>query len=102
MTDPEFKNVSTFKEQGLNVVFNLWYGVAVPKGLPKDVKAKLTEGFKEIINDPEFQKNMENLGMTVEYLGSQDFSEKWIADNERFTKGIKEMGIAKRIMMQKQ
>ncbi len=101
LTDPDFKNVPTFKEEGLNVVFAMWYGVAAPKGLPENIKTRLAEGFKEIYNDPELKKNMQDLGMTVEYLGPQEFSEKWSNETVRLTKIVKETGIAERIASQK-
>lgn len=101
LTEPEFKDVPTFIEQGHNVIFNSWYGIGASKELPKAEKDRLSEGLKGMINDPEFKKNMEGLGMTVEYLGPQEFSEKWNSETVRLTKIIQETGIADRIAAQK-
>lgn len=101
LTDPVFKNVPTFKEQKLDVVFSLWYGVGAPKDLPKDVNSRLVEGLKGIIQDPDFQKNMEDLGMRAEYLGPQEFSQKWNYDSAQLSRIIKETGMAERIASQK-
>jgi len=101
LTQPEFADVPTFKEKGFNVVFTVWQGIAAPKELPEDVKNKLAQGFKEIVTTPEFIENMENMGMTVEYLDPKESTEKWISDSIRLTKIVQETGIAERIAAQK-
>lgn len=101
MTDPELKNVPTFKEKGVDVSLNLWFGIAAPKGLPPDVKTRLNEGLKGIFNDPEFIKNMTDLGLPVEYIGPQEFADKWVSESTRLTKIIQETGILERIASQK-
>lgn len=101
LTDPDFKDVPTFKEHGLNVVMNIWHGLGAPKGLPEDVKARLVEGFKGIMNDPEFKKTMDAMSMGVEYQGPKEFAGTWTADAARLTKIVQETGIAERIASQK-
>lgn len=101
LTQPEFADVPTFKERGLNVVFTVWQGIAAPKELPEDVKNKLAQGFRKIVTDPEFIKNMADMGMTVEYLGPQESTDKWISDSNVLTRIVKETGIAERIAAQK-
>lgn len=101
LTDPIFATIPTFKEQGLDVVCNSWNGIAAPKGLPEDVKKKLSEGIKKVIDDPEFQRNMENLGLQVTYLGPDDSAKKWLIDSQQLTKTVQETGIAENIKTQK-
>jgi len=101
LTIPGFENVPTFKEQGINVAFSFWNGIAAPKGMPAAEKARLTAGLGAMINDPDFKKNMEELGMEVQYLGPEEFSTRWIEDNAKLTKTVKETGIAELIASQK-
>ena len=98
---PGFENIPTFKEQGINLAFNFWQGIVAPKGLSIEEKAKLATGLEEIINEPEFKKSMENLGMEWEYQGPDEFSNQWITDNAKLTKIVKETGIADLIAHQK-
>ena len=98
---PGFENVPTFKEQGINLSFSFWQGIVAPKGLPADEKAKLAAGLKKIINEPEFRKIMENVGMEVRYQGPDEFGDQWIADNAKLTNIVKETGIADLITNQK-
>lgn len=101
LTLPGFENVPTFKDQGINAAFNFWIGVVAPKGIPAPEKTRLTAGLKEMINTPEFNKNMAELGMVVEYLGPKEFNERWNADNAKLGQIIKETGIAEKIASQK-
>jgi len=101
LKDPTFANVPTFKEQGIDVLYHNWHAIGSPKGISPEVKTQLTENLAKIIMDPDFQKNMESLGMSVEYLSSQEFSEKWVTQNSYLTKVVKETGIADKIAAQK-
>ncbi|MBP2658070.1 MAG: hypothetical protein H6Q69_1102 [Firmicutes bacterium] len=101
MTDPVFADVPTFKEQGLDIVFSYWIGVAAPKEMPIEVKAKLANGLKAIIVDPEFQKNLETIRVQVDYLNPQESQKKWLDDNQKLSKIVQETGILDRIKEQK-
>lgn len=101
INDPILSNVPTLQEQGIDVVFSFWYGLAVHKGMPKEIKAKLLAGLEKIVNDPEYVDNMKKMGMDVEYLGQQEFEEKWLSDYTRLGKIVKESGIAEKIAAQK-
>jgi tripartite-type tricarboxylate transporter receptor subunit TctC len=102
LTDPVFADVPTFKELGLDIVFSYWIGVAAPKEMPIEVKAKLAAGLEAIIVEPEFQKNLENIGLPVDYLNPQESQAKWLADNQKLSKTVQETGILDRIKAQKQ
>jgi tripartite-type tricarboxylate transporter receptor subunit TctC len=101
LTDPVFADLPTFKEQGMDLIFSYWVGVAAPKEMPSEVKNKLADGLKGIIVEPGFQKNIENMGLQFEYLNPQESQEKWIADNQKLFKVLQETGILDRISEQK-
>jgi tripartite-type tricarboxylate transporter receptor subunit TctC len=101
LTDPDLAQIPTCKELGFDIVSTTWIGVAAPKELSPEVKAKIEEGFKAIIADPEFKANIENLGLQVEYLNSEDSKEKWRLDADKLTKTIRETGVLEQIKEQK-
>jgi tripartite-type tricarboxylate transporter receptor subunit TctC len=101
LTDPDLAQIPTFKEQGFDITSNTWIGLTAPKELPPEIKAKIEEGFKAIIADPEFKANIENLGLQVEYLNSEDSKEKWRLDADKLTKTIRETGVLEQIKAQK-
>ena len=72
------------------MVFQIWNGVGAPKQLPPEVRQRLVDGFKKIAQDPEFQKSVENLGLTVDYLDSKQSTAKWIDQNDYMAKFLKE------------
>ncbi|MBP2629659.1 MAG: hypothetical protein H6Q70_287 [Firmicutes bacterium] len=51
LTDPDLAQIPTCKELGVDILSTTWMGVAVPKDLPPEIKAKHEEGFKAIIAD---------------------------------------------------
>jgi tripartite-type tricarboxylate transporter receptor subunit TctC len=101
LTDSDLAQIPTFKELGFDITFTNWFGIAAPKDLPPEVKAKLEEGFKAMIADPEFKSNIQNLGLQVEYLNSEDSKEKWRVDGDKLAKTIQETGILEQIKAQK-
>ncbi len=95
-------NVPTFKEQGLDIVFNNWIGIAAPKELPLDVKDKLVKELQAMITAPEFKKNIQTIGLEYEYLDPKESQIKWITDYKEITKAVQEAGILEVIKSQKQ
>lgn len=101
LSDPVFASAPTFKELGMDIVFNNWVGLAAPKEMPIEVKTKLAEGLKAIIVDPEYRNTLGNIGLQVEYLNPEKFQIKWLDDNEKLVKILKETGILDQIKNQK-
>ncbi|QDR81220.1 Tripartite tricarboxylate transporter family receptor [Sporomusa termitida] len=99
--DPVFEQIPTFKEQGFDITLKNWHGIAAPKEIPVAVKNKLAERFKVIIADPEFKKNMDNIGMPVEYLGPEESQAKWITESQKLKKTLEQSGILEQIKAQK-
>jgi tripartite-type tricarboxylate transporter receptor subunit TctC len=52
--DPIFPEVPTAKELGFPVALDMWRGIAVPEGTPKEVIAKLQGAIKESVVSPAF------------------------------------------------
>jgi hypothetical protein len=57
------------------------------------VEWKLIFSLTKIANDPEFKANMENLGMTVDFLNPFHFKNKWLEENERLKEIVTKTGI---------
>jgi tripartite-type tricarboxylate transporter receptor subunit TctC len=92
--DPAIPDVPTFKELGYNVVsVGSVKGVAAPKGTPPEVITYLTERFKEVCDDPEFIKEMKDIGQPVMYLGPEAFGKFLQQGYQEFGKLIKEFNI---------
>lgn len=99
--DPLWKDTPTFKEKGLDVVGGSWNGIAAPKGIPDYVKSTFADGFGKMLNDPDVIDEFKKLGLTVNYLGPDEFEEFWNERYERFTEIVTETGILEQMKSQK-
>jgi len=84
-----YPNVPTFTEQGLNVVLSAWYGVAGPKGMPKEVSQKLKDSFYKALKDPQVIKDIEKIGMRYEFRNSEELT-SYVNEYEKLVKMIVE------------
>ncbi len=69
----EIPDVPTFKEIGIDLVISSNRGFAAPKGTPKEIIHKLAEAFRKASAEPEYLKEMENIGLPVKFLGPEEF-----------------------------
>ncbi len=93
--DPVFPDVKTAKQQGYNVGLDLWRGIAVPKGTPKAVIAKLQDAIKKTVESPEFKEAGKKIGFTPAYQPADAFGKMIAEDDARLAAVMKEIGIKK-------
>lgn len=70
--DPRCPEVPTFKEQGIDIVYGPWRGVAVPKGTPSKITHKLEKAFKAAYESKEVQDKFKNAGFPLMYIGAKE------------------------------
>ena len=80
--DPDFPDVPTAKEEGVNVVYHMWRGVLAPKGTPRPVIDKLALSFKKMTEDKSVTVMIKQLGDRIYYLGPDEFSKLWQEEYE--------------------
>ncbi len=66
-------NVPTYKEQGVNVVLDLWRWIVVPKGTPPDRVKYLREAFRKIYQDKELLANLDKIQCPAAYLPGEEY-----------------------------
>ncbi len=89
---PSFPNVPTMAEagvQGLDVYS--WQAMAAPRGLPKDVAAKLQQTLAAVLKDPDVVKRFDEMGFEVVDNSSADFAKFLDAELARW-KGVIDAG----------
>jgi tripartite-type tricarboxylate transporter receptor subunit TctC len=52
---PELPNVPTFTEAGLQFVYDSWFGLMAPAGVPKPVLEKISKDWADVLKTPEMQ-----------------------------------------------
>jgi len=78
--DALFPDVKTFKEQGVDVVFGTWRGIAVPKGVKPEVKKAIVDAFTKAMKDQEFVDFAKKMGLTLAYQDPDQFA-KYLEEN---------------------
>jgi tripartite-type tricarboxylate transporter receptor subunit TctC len=64
--DPRFPDVPTLSESGLTGYdLTYWVGLFGPKGLPPEVQQKLQAAIKTALAEPDLQRKLNGLGMTL-------------------------------------
>lgn len=91
---PELPDVPTVAESGLpGFTASAWYGLLGPKGLPQDVRDKLTAATAETLSDPEFIAKLKNDGGVPSNLTGQAFADFMAAERARWGEVVTAAGI---------
>ena len=73
----ELPNVPTFKEVGLEPVNRLaYYGIEGPKGLPKEIVAKIHDAAMKALQEPAVRKRIEETGSIIIGNTPEQFAEQ--------------------------
>jgi tripartite-type tricarboxylate transporter receptor subunit TctC len=91
-----FPEVPTFGELGYPQVVKtaaLFYGLAGPKGIPKEASDKIGDAFARALQDKEVQQKMANLGVRVEYMPGLQLQKLVLEEEKRYRKLYKEFGV---------
>jgi tripartite-type tricarboxylate transporter receptor subunit TctC len=94
--DPEIPDIPTFKELGLNVVYEVVRGLLVPKGTQQPVRAKLGEACAKAAAEPEFAAAMKLQGTRVAYLDGKDYGTFLAKVDDENKKIVTNLGLAKK------
>lgn len=85
--------VPTAVEKGIDFTWSSWKGVIAPKGIPADVRTRLTDALKASIEDPAFVQRMGELGEFVDYRDSAGYEALAREDSTKSEAVIRELGM---------
>jgi tripartite-type tricarboxylate transporter receptor subunit TctC len=91
--DPYFPDVPTAREQGMNVSAELWRGVAVPKGTPQRIVARLEDAIRKTVASPEFTRATGKLLVAPAYLPAAEFGKMIAKEDAEIARTVKALGI---------
>ena len=69
-------------------------GIAVPKNTPKEIVSYLERKFKEVADDPDFQKTMKDIGQPVMYQNAAEYTVWFKGAYDQFGTLVKTLGIS--------
>ena len=91
--DPVLPDVATANEQGFNFQSDLWRGIAMPKGTPQAVVARMEEALGKVVNSPEFRQLGEKAGFQPTFLPSEAFSKSVATEDTVIAKVMTKAGL---------
>ncbi|MEQ1515372.1 MAG: tripartite tricarboxylate transporter substrate binding protein, partial [Usitatibacteraceae bacterium] len=92
---PQFPDVPTFRELGIDWVDGAYRGVAVPKSTPEPLRRRISDIFSEINRDPEFRQKMADQGFELIDI-TYDKMPAFMAERTKVYTGVaKLMGLSK-------
>jgi tripartite-type tricarboxylate transporter receptor subunit TctC len=84
-------NTPTFKEVGAEPVNRMaYYGLVGPKGLPKEIIAKINAAVKQAVEIPSVKKRIEDTGSIVIANSPEEFTAQIKAELETYQKVVRE------------
>ena len=87
---PDIPTVIESGFKGFEVVG--FYGFLAPAGLPKDVTAKLSDAFKQVMASPEIRNRMVTQGADPAFMGSEEFGQFLVTETPRWAQAVKASG----------
>jgi len=92
---PDFPNLPTAKEQGIDLVVTKFRGLAGPKGLPPAVLKAWNDGIRAVLADPAYQKEYAKESLIPAPMGAEEAGKFTAAFAAEVTASLRELGVAK-------
>ena len=86
---PELPDVPTFKERGFDLVSSSTRGYVFPAGTPVEIVRYMEQSLKKAMADPEHVARMKKAGLTLKFMGVDEFSKFLKSQNKRAQQLIK-------------
>jgi tripartite-type tricarboxylate transporter receptor subunit TctC len=82
----QFPDVPTMTEQGFDVPneWEQWRGIIGPKGMPDEVKQKLTDAIQKCLKDPDMQTYLKAGSLETSFAGPHEFKQ-FAEDQDKIT-----------------
>ena len=91
--NPALPDVPTVMETGIkNFEVVGFYGFLAPAATPKDVVAKLSDAFKQVLAMPDVRNRMITQGADPAFLGADDFAKYLAAEMPRWADAVSKSG----------
>jgi tripartite-type tricarboxylate transporter receptor subunit TctC len=92
--DPVFPDVPTAQELGVKVApLDLWRGVAVARGTPRPVIARLEKAVRTAMESPEFKNAGEQLGFVPAFMPADEFGALIAHDDNLISRQMTVLGL---------
>ena len=80
---PDLPNVPTLKERGFDLVSSSTRGYVFPAGTPMEIVRYMEQSIKKAMDDPDHIARMEQAGLTLKFMGVEEFGKFLESQNDR-------------------
>jgi tripartite-type tricarboxylate transporter receptor subunit TctC len=87
---PDLPNIPTFKEAGLDLVYDSWFGLMAPAGVPRDIIDKINRDVVAILKTPEIDAKIRAQYAVVVTDTPEQFNKRISAETANLTEVFKE------------
>jgi tripartite-type tricarboxylate transporter receptor subunit TctC len=91
--DPEFPNIPTAKEAGLDYVVDVWWGVFAPRNLPPAILSRMNGAIAQVAAEPAFAEFLKSAGAQSTPSSPQALQDTLAHDLARWTETATRAGI---------
>jgi tripartite-type tricarboxylate transporter receptor subunit TctC len=91
--DPDYPNVPTVKESGLDYVVDIWWGLFAPAGLPPAIRDRMNREIAGITADKEFAAFLKTAGAIPAPSTPQELRDEVAKDVARWTETAQRSGL---------
>ena len=91
---PLYKDLQTFRENGVDLVIGAFHGVYAPKGTPADAMNTISAALARVANSPELIEQMNSAGAGLVYLGRAEAPTYLARQDQVYKRVIEDLGMA--------
>jgi tripartite-type tricarboxylate transporter receptor subunit TctC len=91
-----FPDIPTMKERGINVNINTFRGLGGPAGIAEDRVKILHDGFKKMMEDPEFSNTLNKMGLGIDYRSTADYKKLALDTADALAPVIEALGLVRK------
>ena len=89
---PEYPDVPTFREAGVDIAYVPWIGLLVPKATPEPVVKALREAVAKAAAEADYKQAMANAGSGTSYMDQPEFTAYAQKDGEALETAVQAIG----------
>jgi tripartite-type tricarboxylate transporter receptor subunit TctC len=90
---PDFPDVPTFKEMGIDLVATTWFTISGPAKLPPDIVAKMNREIVAAVSKPEVQQRLRHDGLIAEAMSVEQLKAYIDSETARWKPVLEQAGL---------
>ena len=80
---PDLPDVPTMREKGIDLISSSTRGYVFPAGTPTEIVQYMEESIRKAMDDPDHVKRMKEAGLTLKFMGVEEYTKFIESQNER-------------------